>query len=361
MSTARDPSELQTEIQRLQAELERMKLEEKVQQLEQQLLATKENANQLTDDGQDEEEYYDEEEIIEEEVIEEEEFVEETVEEEEDIFPTPVATQHPTKEKKRGGFFGRRKGKKPDASSNTSSAAAPNPEASETPDMHAALTAHEAATKTPPLQPVNENKPLPYKPRVYPKLPPSPAGQETTMEKIIGPHLYTGGKLIKASTLACTKDQELIMLYFGAKWQRECKSFFPLLKDFYCTCAADRQRNSIECVYIPSDRSLMEFKDIFARMPFPAMITGTSDLKNAMASQLKIIDMPTIVVMEASTGLIKTTYGAQDIVQIERNSLKQATALVEQWKAIPSISWEQVCKDRRLKHGNLQRDILYWA
>lgn len=186
---------------------------------------------------------------------------------------------------------------------------------------------------------------------------PSPTGEETPIEKLLGSHLYAGGKLIRRTTLAAMKDQELLMLYFGNKWNRECKGFFPSFMDFYCTCA---QANKMECVYVSTDRSLADFKEIFAKMPWPAMTTGTSSIKNELAKQLKVIDIPTVCVLEVTTGHVITTHAMEDISALQRNNVDQANELVETWRKIVPIPLDQVVMDKRLKHGKMERHTLYW-
>jgi TolA-binding protein len=355
MSSSRDPATLQSEIQRLQAELERMRLEEQLQELEQQLR----KAQQLEEPEYDDEDEYEEEEVFEDD--DGEDIEEETIAEVYDDLVTVHQTASAADPKRKGflGRFGREKNQPTTASPTTTIAAGTEskPVTISHPSDASVVVAKSA------VQPPTTIKSLPYKARVIPQLPPSPVGEETPVERMIGSHVYIKGKLIKASTLACIKDQELILLYFGAKWQRECKNFYPSLKDFYCTANSVRP-NTLECFYISSDRSLAEFKEFFATMPFPAMPTGTSDIKNALAEQLKVIDMPTLVVLQAATGLVLTTYGAQDLLQdgmVERNNSQHAMAMIERWKAIPPISFEQVQMNQRLKYGNLQRNTLYWA
>ena len=305
MSTQkRDPVEMQKEIQRLQAELERMKMEEEIQNLQAQLEETQGGGGVVQDDEEDYTEEIIEEEVVEEEVIEEQD--------------GPV------------GFLAK----------NSAGAAAAAP----------------TSNAAPPAA-------LPFKARVIPQIPASSSGQETPLELILGPQLYSGGKLIKRSTLACTQDQDLVLLYFAAQWQRECKQFFPCLKDFYCTINSpgNPRRINMECVYVSSDRSLQAFKEYFAKMPWPAMPTGTSDLKNDISQKLKIIDMPSLVVLDVATGHVYTTHAAAQVLDLERNNVDQANALVESWQQIPPISMEQVQQDLRLKHGIMARDVLYWA
>lgn len=201
------------------------------------------------------------------------------------------------------------------------------------------------------------SSPQSFKARTYAKDPASLAGQETPMELILGPELFAEGRLIRRSVLACTKDRDLMLLYFASKWNRECKEFYPALKDFYCTIALPQ---NLEIVYVSHDRSLSDFKEIFATMPWPAMPTGTSSLKNELAKNLKIIETPALAVLDTATGWCITTHAMSDVAALERKNFDQANNLVNTWRTIKPIPFEQVMMDVRLKHGKLERKPLYW-
>ena len=335
-------ADLEAELARLQAELERKKLEEELERLQQQLAST-----QTADDGDGEEiveEYYEEEEIIEEPIVEDDPSVAQSA------VTVPhnnvsITAKPPSPNKNGiGKWFGRGNNK-------TASGKANN--ASKKPTTSA--VAKKADFTASPAEPL---PPAPFTQRVISRdIAASPAGQESTFELLLGPHLYTGGKLIKRSTNACLDQQEYLMVFFGSKWNRECKAFFPALKDFYCTVS---QQHKMEAVYVSHDRSLQDFKEIFAKSPWPAIPTGTSELKNELAKKLKAIEIPTVAILEVASGNVITTHAVQDIAALQRNNVEEANALMETWKAITPIPFEQVKMDSRLKHGKLERGTLYW-
>jgi Thioredoxin-like len=194
--------------------------------------------------------------------------------------------------------------------------------------------------------------------RSIPKLPASLPGQETPMEIILGPKLYKQGTLSVATTVSACAGQELVMLYFASAWRRECKEFNSHLLDFYKKCSVQEK---IECVYVSSDRNLQEFKAFFAQLPYFSMPTQTAALKNAMAKNLKIVDMPSLVVLDPTSGLVVTTDGVGDIEKLGKCDLSQCQALARTWKAcVTPIPIEDVIGDTRLKHGTMDRGFLYW-
>jgi len=196
----------------------------------------------------------------------------------------------------------------------------------------------------------------PFKRRVIPNIQPSPPGQETIFEQLLGPKLITNPNMSKCSTKGCLKDQELIGLYVAANWKSDCKRFGPLLKDFYYNAAP---HNGLEIVYISADRSLMEFKDFYTTTPFLAMPAGTSSFKNELAKALKIIEMPALIIMDED-GDVVTVEGVQKIQELERGNVEQANQLVERWKKTRPIPIAEVQKDNTLLHGTMDRGYVYW-
>lgn len=196
----------------------------------------------------------------------------------------------------------------------------------------------------------------PFKRRIIPNTQPSPPGEETIFEQLLGSKLITNPKLHKSSTKGCVKDQELICLYFAAQWKSDCKRFNPLIKDFYYNVA---QQNNLEVIYISADRSLLEFKDCYATMPFLAMPAGTTSLKNELTKALKVIEMPALVVLD-DEGMVVSVQGAQKIRELEKGNVKQANELVDRWKKTRPIPISEVQKDETLLHGTMDRGTLYW-
>jgi Thioredoxin-like len=196
----------------------------------------------------------------------------------------------------------------------------------------------------------------PFKRRVIPNLQPSPAGQESIFETLLGPKLITNPQLHKCSTKGCVKNQELVGLYFGAVWKSDCKRFNPMLKDFYYNTAA---ASNLEIIYISADRSLIEFKDCYATMPFLAMPAGTTSIKNDLTKALKIIEMPALVILD-DEGSIVTVQGAQKIMELEKGNVEQANQLVDRWKKTRPIPISEVKMDNTLLYGTMERGTVYW-
>jgi hypothetical protein len=197
-----------------------------------------------------------------------------------------------------------------------------------------------------------------FVPRVVPKGQPSEPGQETPMEVLVGPKLYTKSKLIACTTLAGTHELQFALLFFGNNWTRESKAFMPALLDFYQLVSREQQ---LEVIYVSTDRNLSEFKLAFTDMPYLAVPTGTAERKNAIANALKIVEVPHVVVLDAATAKVVVVNAVDAILKLPRGDWDAACNLVESWKLIAPVSMDQVQLDTRLLNGNLERGILYWS
>jgi nucleoredoxin len=200
--------------------------------------------------------------------------------------------------------------------------------------------------------------PKPFSPRTIAALPPSPEGQETPLELMVGPKLTTPSRTTKVSTLAAMQGQELVALYFGAQWRNECKRFVPVLSKFYKACCTTSQ--NLEVVYVSVDRTLLEFNDCYGRMPWLAMPTGTTLFKNSLTEQLKVIDLPAFVVLDPKTGHVVTTSGVAEIEALGDFDAGVATKLVQKWKNTKPIPACDLKMETTLKNGNLARGIVSW-
>jgi thiol-disulfide isomerase/thioredoxin len=178
------------------------------------------------------------------------------------------------------------------------------------------------------------------------------------METLVGPKLYKDGKMIAATTTGGVEGKDLVMMYFGSLWERDCKTFFPHLLDFYKLVA---EPYKLECIYISNDRNAQQFKEIFAKMPWLAIATGTASYKNHLAKTLKILECPTVIVFQASTGLVITTMGKEQIEVLPKGKWEDAYDLVDRWRVTQPIPMDQVQMDDRLRHGNMARGTLYWS
>lgn len=82
--------------------------------------------------------------------------------------------------------------------------------------------------------------------------------QRVNISTLLGEKLLTGAKGGQKHTKTLLKDADVVALYFSASWCPPCKTFSPLLREFYNAAAKD---NGLEIVYISSDKDLPSFEE----------------------------------------------------------------------------------------------------
>lgn len=70
-------------------------------------------------------------------------------------------------------------------------------------------------------------------------------------------------------------------LYFSAHWCPPCKAFTPQLAEIYKTCLDKGQ--SLEIIFISSDRSENDFDEYYKEMPWTAIPYGTQEVVSIMS------------------------------------------------------------------------------
>ena len=160
----------------------------------------------------------------------------------------------------------------------------------------------------------------------------------TPMEELLGAALLVkdGSKTVTRATKDVMRGKEFVLLYFSASWCPPCQAFSPVLAEFYKKHAAARK---IEVVYVSSDRSLNEFQDYYGKkMPWAAIPTDAdaAAYKNKLATRLQIAGIPSLVVLEAETGLFITNKAREQI-----QGKTPALELVKTWKETPAVTLEE--------------------
>lgn len=164
------------------------------------------------------------------------------------------------------------------------------------------------------------------------------APPQPTLEELLGPSLLTNAKGAKKATAAALKDKDLILLYFSANWCPPCKTFSPLLIDFYNKISKDAK---LEVVYVASDRTIDDFKAYYGKMPWLAVPSdeGAAAIKNGLAEKLKITGIPTLVVLDKKGNFV--TDLAREPVTAAAADKTKSMALCKEWKEAESVPLAQ--------------------
>jgi nucleoredoxin len=134
------------------------------------------------------------------------------------------------------------------------------------------------------------------------------------------------------SSKTLMKGKELVALYFSASWCPPCKTFSPILADFYNACAKD---GKLEIVYVSSDRTVPDFEGYYSNMPWLSIPTeqGSAAIKTRLAESVGITGIPTLVVVDVKTGEFVTATAREEVMKVGSDATK-GKELIEQWKAM---------------------------
>ncbi|KAG1671015.1 hypothetical protein FOA52_014259 [Chlamydomonas sp. UWO 241] len=100
------------------------------------------------------------------------------------------------------------------------------------------------------------------------------------------------GKVTTTSTT--TLDGKYVGLYFSAHWCPPCRAFTPQLKEAYE--ALTKAGKPFEIVFVSSDRSVGEFNDYYASMPWAAMAWDAKE-KAELSTRFSVAGIPTFVML----------------------------------------------------------------
>jgi nucleoredoxin len=96
--------------------------------------------------------------------------------------------------------------------------------------------------------------------------------------------------------LYTTTKRSIVGLYFSASWCPPCKTFTPLLIDFYnvvnnengLTDKKQQQQQTLEIVFVSSDREERSFTNYYTKMPWLAMLFDENQKRRNLTTMFKI-------------------------------------------------------------------------
>lgn len=160
---------------------------------------------------------------------------------------------------------------------------------------------------------------------------------KTPIESLVGPSLLTKVGM-KKSTKELLNGKDFVLLYFSASWCLPCRQFSPLLTRFYQTNA---KKEKFEVIYVSSDRDIPSFEEYYGKMPWLAIpAKGTADIKNTLAQSLKIQGIPSLVVLDAKTGLFVTDGAREEVTRVADDAAAAAKVLAS-WREKEAVPLDQ--------------------
>jgi len=119
-----------------------------------------------------------------------------------------------------------------------------------------------------------------------------------TMWEVLGDEFMKGdGESVEISDLR--GPGKVIGLYFSAHWCPPCRGFTPKLVEMYQKLKAAGK--DIEIVFVSSDKSMQEFQEYFAEMPWCAIPQG-DPRKGKLSKMFEIEGIPSFVIIDGETG-----------------------------------------------------------
>ena len=141
------------------------------------------------------------------------------------------------------------------------------------------------------------------------------------MEDLLGGTVITqgGGEMPLAEALNGIK---YVGLYFGAHWAPCCRRFTEQMRDDYTAINANAKE--LELVFVSKDGNQAAFDRNFAEMPWKAVKYDDEARKKSLEQKYGIMEIPTLIIVNAATGAQTSENGQRDIQTHREN-------VVEQW------------------------------
>lgn len=155
------------------------------------------------------------------------------------------------------------------------------------------------------------------------------------MDDLLGPNLLLEHDKLVA-TESIIKGKALILLYFSASWCPPCKTFTPILSEFYKTCCIP---NNVEIIFVSSDNDMHSFNTYFSSMPWTAL-PMTSLYRQNLGKLLQINSIPQLVVLDAATGHYVTNNARSSVMSVSQN-VSMGMDLIQSWKSVEAVPIEE--------------------
>ena len=106
----------------------------------------------------------------------------------------------------------------------------------------------------------------------------------------------TNGSAVSVDSLSGKR----LGIYFSAHWCPPCRTFTPVLAQWY----KEHKTDAFEFVFVSSDSDEDSFKQYAASMPFPCLSYENGGLKERLEERFGVQGIPTLITVEADGSLI---------------------------------------------------------
>lgn len=129
---------------------------------------------------------------------------------------------------------------------------------------------------------------------------------------------FLGPHNTKISFEEMSRDCDILGLYFSASWCPPCHRFTPVLAECYKKLQENDQAagrpQRFKIVFLTADRSEKDFKGYFEHMPWYALSYDNAELKELIEERYEVEGIPTLVILDAKTGVSVNTEGVQAVM-----------------------------------------------
>ena len=111
------------------------------------------------------------------------------------------------------------------------------------------------------------------------------------------------------------------LLFDSAHWCPPCRSFTPLLSEFYDQLK-EEDENALEVIFASSDNDTQSFTSYFNDMPWTSIPFENSQVKDSLSTRFNIEGLPTFLVLNMADGSVVDTDARRTLTESKGNTSK---------------------------------------
>ena len=161
------------------------------------------------------------------------------------------------------------------------------------------------------------------------------------IEALLGPTVLTKAAAPAVSTVSASAlgSADICLLYFSASWCPPCRSFTPILKDFY---ENNGKKSGVQVVFVSSDSDLQSFEEYYKKMPWLSLSTDadSASIKQKLAQMFQIRGIPSLIAIDAKSGKYITNDARSDVMSAGGDDAKQKE-IIQKWRSIEAVPIEE--------------------
>lgn len=127
------------------------------------------------------------------------------------------------------------------------------------------------------------------------------------------------------SVQSALSGKKRIALYFSAHWCGPCRSFTPMLADFYDSMV-ESDGSALEIIFVSSDRDEGSYREYYEEMPFIALPFSDRGRAQSLGQQFGVRGIPALIVLDQN-GKVKDPDGRSTIM----NARGDVTRVAGRW------------------------------